>query len=76
MNLHNRKVCVCQFVFFLLHYILNYVRLEIFTMAIFVIQDGDQIGPTMSVVDGTKLHMKLYITKRMCANCRDVANIF
>ena len=34
INQHNRLVCLCQFVYFLRQYILNYGSLVIFTVAI------------------------------------------
>ena len=63
-----RLVCFCQFVYFLHQYILNYGSFVIFTVAIFL--NSRWRPDTMFVVIGTKLHIKLYITKYMCANFR------
>ena len=62
--------------YFLRQCILNCAGLVLFTVAIFLIQDGGQI-PCRSVAIGTKFHMKLYITKYVGANFRAfVINIF
>ena len=63
-----RLVCFCQFVYFFHQYILNYGSLVIFTVAIFL--NSRWRPDNMSVVIGTKFHIKLYITKYMCANFR------
>ena len=47
---------------------LNYGSLVIFTVAIFL--NSRWLPDTMSVVIGTKFHIKLYITKYMYANFR------
>ena len=58
-----RIVCSCHFLYFLRQYILNYDRLVIFTIAMFVIPRWQP--DTISIVIGTKFHMKANATKYM-----------
>ena len=54
---------------------LNHGSLVIFSVAIFL--NSRWRPDTMSIVIDTKVHMKLYITKYICANFRAfVVNIF
>ena len=63
-----RLVCFCQCEYFLHQYISNYGSLVIFTVAILL---NSRWRPhTMSIVIGTKFHIKLYVTMYMFANFR------
>ena len=74
MNLHI-VVCLYQFVYFLHQYILNHGNLVVFSVAIFL--NSRWRPDTMSIVVRTMFHMKIYITKYICANFRAfVINIF
>ena len=70
-KLHNtyRFVCFCQFVYFLHQYYFELWQFSDFHSG-HLFLNSRRRPDTLSVVIDTKFHIKLYITRYMCANFR------